>query len=94
MGVNEFRTDSDTAIPIHVVEPALEKAQVGSLQLVRAERNSSAVRDRLSRLAAAAESNENLMPFIVEAVEAYASIGEICDVFRRVHGEFREAVAL
>ncbi len=94
VGVNEFRTDDDIGIPIHIVDPVLEKAQVQSLHRMRSRRNASAVRSSLERLTTAAESEENLMPFILDAVEAYASIGEISDVFRRVHGEFREAVAL
>jgi methylmalonyl-CoA mutase N-terminal domain/subunit len=72
----------------------LETEQVRHLQSVRQTRDASAVRAGLERLDAAARSDENLMPHILNAVEAYASVGEISDVFRRVHGEFREALAL
>jgi len=48
----------------------------------------------LEQLEAAARTDQNLMPFILSAVERYASIGEISDVFRRVHGEFQEALTL
>jgi len=94
VGVNEFRIEEDKSIPIHVVDPALEQAQVDNLQRVRRERNQDAVVKSLEQLEAAARTDQNLMPFILSAVERYASIGEISDVFRRVHGEFQEALTL
>ena len=94
VGVNEFVAGDDSGIPLHIIDPALEKAQVQTLQDTRSARDTAAVREALGRLEAAAPTDQNLMPFILEAVEAYATIGEISDVFRRVHGEFREAVAL
>ena len=94
VGVNEFRTGEEDSIPIHTVDPALEHAQVENLRRVRQTRDEAAVRATLERLDAASRTDRNLMPYIVQAVEAYASVGEISDVFRKVHGEFREALAL
>ncbi len=94
VGVNEFRTEEEQKIPIHVVDPSLEPTQVENLRRVRATRDDSSVRAALETLRRAAQSDENLMPFILSAVEAYASIGEISDVFRAVHGEFHEALTL
>ena len=94
VGMNEFRSEEETGIPIHVVDAALEEAQVSSVRQVRSKRNTTAVKNSLEKLRAAAGSDENLTPFILEAVEAYASIGEISDVSRQIHGEFREAVSL
>jgi methylmalonyl-CoA mutase N-terminal domain/subunit len=94
VGVNEFVTDNDSGVPLHVIDAALEQAQIKTLRRSRSTRDAAAVRNVLGRLETAAQSDQNLMPFILEAVEAYATIGEISDVFRRVHGEFREAVAL
>ena len=90
VGVNEFRLDEQQKIPIHVGDPAIEAAQVENLRRTRNSRNSGAARLAIDRLENAARSSENLMPYIVEAVEAYATVGEISDAFRRVHGEYRE----
>jgi methylmalonyl-CoA mutase, N-terminal domain len=91
VGVNEFRIDEEQKIVIHLGDPAIEAAQIESLSNVRLTRDSNAVRLALERLdKAARQGSENLMPHILEAVEAYATVGEISDAFRRVHGEYRE----
>src|SRR6266581_3008930 len=94
VGVNQFQTDEEQKIPIHISDPALEAAQVENLSKTRAGRNVSAARGALEGLENAARNSENLMPYILEAVEAYATVGEISDVFRRVHGEYREALTI
>jgi methylmalonyl-CoA mutase, N-terminal domain len=94
VGVNEYRMEEGKSIPIHTVDPALEQAQVNTLQRIRRERSAETVQRCLEQLESAAKTDQNLMPFILEAVEAYASIGEISDAFRRVHGEFLEAPTL
>ena len=94
VGVNEFRTDEEEPIPIHVAEPELEAAQIKAVATVRSTRNISVVQAALDRLETAARSSENLMPHILAAVEAYATIGEVSDVFRKVHGEYREALTV
>ena len=93
VGVNEFQVDQDPEISIHTADPALETAQIASLSQTRASRDGHRVRTALERLENAARGSENLMPHILEAVEAYATIGEISDAFRRVHGEYKEAAA-
>ena len=92
VGVNEFRTDEEEAIPIHVADPRLETAQIKTLSLARADRNAGRAEAALERLQKASRGTDNLMPYILEAVEAYATIGEISDVFRKVHGEHQEAL--
>jgi methylmalonyl-CoA mutase N-terminal domain/subunit len=94
VGVNEFRVEEEGSIPIHVVEPALEHAQVRALRHSRTLRDAGAVTAALQRLESASRGADNLMPYILEAVEAYASIGEISDAFRRVHGEYQETLAV
>lgn len=94
VGVNEYRADEHQSVPIHVLDPALEAAQVESLSRVRARRDTRAVRSTLEHLESAARSSDNLMPRILEAVEAYATIGEISDTFRKVHGEYQEALTV
>src|SRR5438552_11762082 len=94
VGVNEFRGDEETEIPIHTADPALEAAKIESLSQTRAHRDGRKVRTVLERLENAARGPENLMPYIVEAVEAYATIGEISNAFRKVHGEYKEALTV
>ncbi len=95
VGVNAFRTDENgehTSVPTHAVDPQVESAQVGRLASVRANRDPRAVAEALRRLEAAAATADNLMPHILAAVDASATVGEISDAFRRVHGEYREAL--
>ena len=94
VGVNKFRGDEETEIPIHTADPALEAAKIESLSQTRARRDGRKVRTVLERLENAARGPENLMPYIVEAVEAYATIGEISNAFRKVHGEYKEALTV
>jgi len=92
VGVNDFRIEEDTRIPIHAADPELERQQTRALDRIRSQRDETAAAARLSRLESAACSDENLMPHILNAVEVYATVGEISDVFRKVHGEYREAL--
>jgi methylmalonyl-CoA mutase N-terminal domain/subunit len=90
VGVNEFRMEEEQKIPIHLSDPAVESGQVAKLSQVRASRDARVVKAAIERLENAARGKENLMPHILEAVEAYATVGEISDSFRRAHGEYRE----
>lgn len=93
VGVNEFRTDAETPIPLHRIDPQLEANQIARLKRYRQTRNPVAHSAALERLRQESSTHTNLMPLIIEAVETGASVGEISDVFRQVHGEYREAVA-
>jgi len=90
VGVNDFATPEETPIPILRIDPEVERAQIERLHRVRAKRDSAAARAALDALRRAIESGENTMYPIVDAVRARASVGEICDVYRAVHGEYRE----
>jgi methylmalonyl-CoA mutase N-terminal domain/subunit len=94
VGVNEFIVDEERGIPLHVIDPGLEAAQVKSLAQVRATRDQRAASAALDRLEHAAHGSDNLMPYILGAVEAYATVGEVSDTFRKVHGEYREALTV
>ena len=94
IGVNRHRSDEEERIPIHSIDPALEPAQVEKLNRVRQRRNTAAVAKALEELRAAAEGEANMMPLILAAVCAYASVGEISDTLRAVFGEYREAVTI
>jgi len=89
VGVNRFQQE-ERAVPTFHLDPALERAQVESLRQVRASRSASAVAEKLTALEQAARGTANLMPPIVEAAAAYATVGEISDRLRRVFGEHRE----
>jgi len=88
-GVNEFVTDAKAPIKILRVAPEAEKRQIERLRKVRAERNGKKVKEALEKLRKAAEGQENLMPYIFEAVKAYATNGEISDTLRGVFGEYK-----
>jgi methylmalonyl-CoA mutase, N-terminal domain len=94
VGVNEFRADEEEPVRIHAADPQLEAAQVKAVAIARSNRNMENVRSALELLEAATRRSENLMPHILEAVEAYATIGEISDTFRKVHGEYRETLTV
>jgi methylmalonyl-CoA mutase, N-terminal domain len=93
VGVNAYRSD-DPPVTVMKVDPALEERQVASLKAFRAQRNGSATKQALDAVRAAASGMENLMPVILAAVKAEATLGEISDALRDVFGEYRETVVL
>jgi len=95
VGVNRFRDpDEDTPPPIQRIDPEAERRQVERVRRVRAERDPVAWARALDRLEAAARGGENVLPAILEAVRAYATVGEISDRLRGTWGEHRELVAI
>lgn len=92
VGVNEFQSKEDVKVPILRVDPEVERAQVEGVKKVRQDRDESRVQAVLGSLKdkAQGEGEGNLMPTIVDAVHAYATIGEICGVLRGVFGEHRD----
>jgi methylmalonyl-CoA mutase N-terminal domain/subunit len=90
VGVNDFVVPEETPIATLRIDPEVERSQMERLRQVRASRNEDAARRALAALKAAIESGENTMYPIVDAVRARASVGEICDVYRAVYGEYRE----
>ncbi|MDQ1640518.1 MAG: methylmalonyl-CoA mutase, N-terminal domain [Pyrinomonadaceae bacterium] len=94
VGVNRFQSEQGSAIPTLRVNAAIEQQQVERLRAVRERRDSAAVETALTKLEAAARGTENLMPLILESVEAYATVGEISNRFRSVWGEYREAMTV
>jgi len=94
VGVNEYVLDEPLEIPLLKMDPQGYERQCARLQRVRATRDNELVGQRLKALEEAARSTENLMPYILDAVRAYCTLGEICGVFRKVFGEYREPVIL
>jgi methylmalonyl-CoA mutase N-terminal domain/subunit len=91
VGVNRFQAASKDKVPVFRVDPSNERAQIESLRNLRATRDRGQWERSLADLEAAARGSENLMPRILAAAEAYATVGEISDTLRRVFGEYREA---
>jgi methylmalonyl-CoA mutase N-terminal domain/subunit len=90
VGVNRFQQADERAVPVFRIDPALERAQVEKLRQVRASRSQSAVTERLAALETAARTGANLMPPILDAADAYATVGEASGKLRLVFGEYRE----
>ncbi len=88
VGVNRYRTDEEPDVPIFRPNPESEGRQIARLEELRRTRDRMAVDRALGRLREVSVSGENVVPATLEAVEAYATVGEICDVWRKVFGEF------
>jgi len=90
VGVNGFRTEGDEPIALLKIDETVARAQVERLRAVKAERSAEKVRETLAGVERACRDGQNVLPPIIEAVKAYASLGEVCDVFRKVWGQYRE----
>ncbi len=90
VGVNAYKSAGERPIEILQIDEAAEQAQREKLRSLRARRDNTAVNTALANLENAARSDANTMPPILEAVRAYATLGEICNVFRGVYGEWVE----
>ncbi len=89
VGVNAFRSE-EGPIPILKIDETVARAQVERLRAVKAERNAQRVAEALGQLERTAREGANVMPPIIDAVKTYATLGEISDVLRDVHGVYRE----
>jgi methylmalonyl-CoA mutase N-terminal domain/subunit len=88
VGMNEFQLDKETIPELLRVDPALSKRQMEALHHIKTQRDNKAVELELHRLRQAASNDENLMPYILDSVRAYATIGEICNALRDIFGEY------
>lgn len=94
VGVNRFAIEEEQPVNTLRIDPALEVAQVERLKALRARRDSEATDVALGKLEAAARTDENLMPRILECVESLATVGEISNRLRAVWGEYRETATV
>jgi methylmalonyl-CoA mutase N-terminal domain/subunit len=91
VGVNKYAmTDEPNGVPILVIDESVRTHQVERLQEIRSRRDSGAVANALEKLKLAAKNNENTMPATIDAVRAYATLGEICSALRDVYGIYEE----
>jgi methylmalonyl-CoA mutase, N-terminal domain len=88
VGVNRFQSDETQPVPTFKLDPGAAERQVAKLKDVRARRDADAVQRTLAKLREDAKAGKNVMPAILEAVKAYATIGEIADVWREVYGVY------
>jgi methylmalonyl-CoA mutase N-terminal domain/subunit len=94
VGVNKFKIDEPEPTDLLKIDEKVQKDQIEFLNKIRFQRNNDEVKNKLAELKSAAQSDNNLMPFILEAVKVYASIGEICNTLRDVFGEYKEHVII
>ncbi len=93
VGINAFQSDHSEPVEILKIDDQVADSQIARLRKVRAERDQGAVDRALAKVEAAARGTDNLMPPVLEAVRAYATLGEVSDVFRKVWGQYREGGA-
>jgi methylmalonyl-CoA mutase N-terminal domain/subunit len=94
VGVNAFADPEDTPIETLYIDEEVSRRQCARLAKLRSERVNAAARQALDRLREAATGTENLMPPILDAVRAYATLGEMCDVLRGAFGVYEERSSL
>ena len=90
VGINKYKIDDELSIPILKMDEEGEKRQIKRLEKLRKERNNTKVEKNLKQLRKAAEGDENLMPYILDCVHSYVTLGETCGVLREVFGEYEE----
>ncbi len=94
VGVNQFQSEEETMKDLLKVNPEIEKQQIKKLEEVKNKRDESKVQESLSLLKEAASSDKNVMPFILDCVKGYATLGEICDQLREVYGEYKDSIKI
>ena len=94
VGVNDFVIEDHRQIPTLRIDAEIERAQVARLKALRAKRDTPRAKAALAELQRCAGTSENLLPAVLAAVEAYATVGEISDAMRQVYGEYQESVVI
>jgi methylmalonyl-CoA mutase N-terminal domain/subunit len=94
VGVNKFKEEDDKEPELLKIDMNVQVEQIKFLNKIRKERDQLKVDKTLNSLEKAAVTDENLIPYILEAVKAYSSVGEICNTMRKVFGEYKETVVI
>jgi len=89
VGVNKFQVKEEPPKGLLKVDPSVRTSQIEKLERLKSERDAEKVESMLTKLKKGAEGNDNLMPLILNAVKAYATLGEVCDTLREVFGEYQ-----
>ncbi|NLN86253.1 MAG: methylmalonyl-CoA mutase family protein [Syntrophomonadaceae bacterium] len=90
IGVNKYVQDEDVEIPLVEIDDSIEEEQLRRLAETKRKRDGRKVAECLKDLAEACKKGDNVMPYCIEAVKNYATVQEICDVYREVYGEYRD----
>lgn len=94
VGMNKFQVEEETPKGLLRVDPTVGNLQKQKISDLKARRNNELVKEKLEALRNACEGEENVMPYILEAVKTYATLGEICGVMREVFGEYQQSVII
>ncbi len=94
VGVNAYQDDVPLEVPKFYVDPAIEREQKEFLKHIKETRDNALVKQKLDELEKAAREDRNLVPFVLEAVKAYATEGEIMGTLKKVYGTFKEVVVI
>tara|TARA_B100000925_G_scaffold215551_1_gene164764 strand:+ start:845 stop:2467 length:1623 start_codon:yes stop_codon:yes gene_type:complete len=89
VGINDFKASTEKETPIQEIDPLLEKNQIEKLKNLKSKRDNDLVEKCLNELTKAAENNENVMPFIVNSVRAYCTIGEMTSALEKIYGRYK-----
>ena len=89
VGVNKYVSNDGIKIPIMKIDDSIQQTQIAQLTKFKANRNQEEVKQKLDKIVAVANSSENLMPSVIDAVEAHCTLGEIANVLRGVWGEYK-----
>jgi methylmalonyl-CoA mutase N-terminal domain/subunit len=89
VGVNKFIESGEVAPPVFKIDDSIRQVQIAKIEQLKSERNQTEVNDKLKQIHQLATDGGNLLPAIIEAVEAYATLGEVADTLRNVFGEYR-----
>jgi len=90
VGVNKYKTDEEITVPLLKMDEKGEHRQINRLKKLRKNRNQNKFESNLKKLKKAAEGEDNLMPYILDCVHSYATLGETCEILREVFGEYEE----
>jgi len=90
VGVNRYATEESLPVELLELDEELERFQIEKTNRIKEQRNNGRVRECLSRLEDACSGGRNVMEPIIDAVKEYATLQEVCDVFRKVFGEYRD----
>jgi len=90
VGITAFAGEEEAPLEILTIDEGITDRQCAKLKQLRDTRDNSNVRDNLAKLKNAAQGTENLMPFILDCIRSYATLGEMCDTLRSVFGEYQE----
>lgn len=89
VGVNKFTVEEEADTPVFKIDASIQANQVASLRMLKQRRDQQKVSDCLQKLSACAKTEENIMPYVLDAVEQYCTLGEIADCLRDVFGEYK-----